>query len=197
MPTRTGRRPGASVAQVLLAMLFLAVIGSTAGYLLGHHEKQRLAAQAGDGGGSTRTGGPADTGGGQPAGDGGTPTDQATATGSAGGPVRCRPHSEQIAHERLYQVLYLRTAASEVWICRTAAGRLAYQGHSLTLGPDLVEGTTSLFLWDPDKRGDAYYVATNTDTGTGTVTEYHVWPDKLVVRQVTPPQPDRTEPATG
>ncbi len=209
MSTRSGGRPGLAVTQVLLAMLFLAVIGSTAGYLLGHHDKQRLAAAAArasaraahPGTGNAPTTGTAQTT------DAGTatatPTDTATAT-PTDGRTHCPAHTEQMAGEPLAQVMYLLTAHSEVWICRTASGTLAYQGHSLDLSrttgePGLVETKTALFLWTVERRGNGYYVATNTNPSDGTITEYHVWADKLVLkfRNYASPKPDQTEAAVG
>ena len=162
---------------LLLAVIFLAVLGAGAGFSLG--------TLARDGHASASTG---DTSGPGPGGDGHTPdaggTTGGTPTGSGG--QRCPSHTEQQAGVApLTQLLYLHTAKSEVWICQDKDGTLYYQGHRILKQVDekLVEGTNALFLFKVDHEGDGY-VATNTDPSNGHVTRYHVTRDKLIIESV-------------
>jgi hypothetical protein len=158
-----------TLLQIVLAMVFLTVIGGSGGYLAAHRQKQHQAA------GRAQTG--------SPAAPTLQPTGRAPASPSPGPSTRteCLPHTEQLAGiTPLYELLYIRTAQSEVWICQDGAGTLYYQGHRGQPGEDLVEGTNALFLTkvDKDPAVDGGYVATNVDhNGT---TRYFVSPKRLV-----------------
>jgi hypothetical protein len=168
-----------AAAQVLLAMVFLAIIGGSGGYLAAHRQKQHHLAVAQSSSPpsaapATATPAPSD----QPVSALSSPSKSISPTSSG---QECPAPAEKLAGNiRLYELLYLLTARSEVWICKDAGGKLYYQGHSLTLGRDLIEGKTALFLkevtTDPDVPGG--FVATNVDNhGT---TRYHVSPQQLV-----------------
>jgi len=175
MPTEYGRRTGRAANRILLAALLLALAGAGVGYGLG------TAAAHADRARATRNSPPA------------SPPGPSPAAGPTG--PHCPAATEQAAGGKpLYQLLYLNTANSEVWICQDAAGRLYYQGHSKDLGADLVQGTTALFLSDVVPEGTGGYVATNTDTG-GRITRYHVTPRRLIKEfpNHTPPTPAITE----
>jgi hypothetical protein len=172
--TRAGR---SSAGPLLLAVIFLAVLGAGAGFSLGTLARDSHASASTD-----------DTSGQPPAGDDHTPDAGATTGGtptSSGGP-RCPAHTEQQAGVApLTQLLHLHTAQSEVWICQDKDGTLYYQGHKIInrLDEELVEGTNALFLFKVDHEGDGY-VATNTDPSNGHVTRYHVTRDKLIIEYV-------------
>src|SRR2546429_1275602 len=107
------RRRGASpVGPLLLAVIFLAMLGGGVGYSLGTLSKHQRNAAATQADATTRqdsgTGGGNGTGGGGGSGTGGGQNSQ----------QRCTAHTEEQAHASpLHQLLYLHTAQSEVWIC--------------------------------------------------------------------------------
>jgi len=185
-------RRGASIlGPFLLAVIFLAALGGGVGFSLGKlSNHQHRAAADHDGAGGRRDN---STGGGNGTGDGG-------GAGTGGGQnsrPRCRAHTEdQAGAGRLTQLLYLRTAQSEVWICQDGNGTLYYQGHSGAPGEDLQEGVNALFLRDVQREGGNGYVATNVDPA-GPITKYHVTPQRLVKEFIDyqPPRPKQTEEA--
>ncbi len=184
------RRGGSAVGPLLLAVIFLAVLGGGVGFSLGSLAKhQRNAAAVQDGGtGARRDNG---TGGGNGGGAGG-------GAGTGGGQnskTRCPAHTEnQAGAGQLTQLLYLHTAQSEVWICAGGDGTLYYQGHAGQPGDDLVEGQNALFLKDVQREGGNGYVATNTDPA-GPITKYHVTPRRLVKEYINyqTPKANQTE----
>ena len=185
------RRGGPTAGPLLLAVIFLAVLGGGVGFSLGtlaKHQHNTAATQSDQGG---RTG--QDSGTGQGNGTGGG--NGAGTSGGQNGKKQCPEHSVAQANAGpLTQVLYLRTAQSEVWVCKDGNGTLYYQGHRGQPGEDLVEGTNALFLTDVAREGGNGYVATNTDQ-SGRVTEYHVTATQLVIkfRNYQTPKPDQTE----
>jgi hypothetical protein len=163
---------------VLLAVVFLTVIGASAGYIAGkeHLNGQRIAAQ-----------GYVDP----------TPPAPTSATSGSAAPAgrACPKETQDGAVRRgspggLVQVLHLLTAragespGSQVWICRDSAGKLWYQGQRRS--PDggaypqvpLREGDNALLLGGVQPEGDGF-VATNTDQGR--VTTYRVDARRLVI----------------
>jgi hypothetical protein len=180
------RGPGLRVGPLLLAVVFLAVLGGGVGYSVGTLTKGNQSAGPGAGGGA----GPTVTETGQAATPGGT--------ASSAAPTRCKKHTEdRVGAGPLTQVLYLHTDKSEVWICKDANGTLYYQGHAGQPGEDLQEGVNALVLTDVKREGTDGYVATNRDANNGRVTEYHVTPTQLVKKfyNYASPQPDQTENA--
>jgi hypothetical protein len=153
------------VLQVLLAMMFLAIIGGSGGWLAAQRQKQHHTAAV------VATSPPA------------SPSPNPSPSPST--PDRCLPQTEEAANvSPLFLVLYIRTAKSEVWICESSAGTLYYQGHRGKPGDPLVEGKTSLFVPNVVRNGDGF-IATNTDSN-GT-TQYFVTKDRLVT---VPGQPE-------
>jgi hypothetical protein len=158
MPVESARRRFVPV-RFALAVLLLTAAGGGAGYLAATRQLRRA---AGAGAGPSVAAGP-----------GGPSVDPSGA--------RCPRHTEQLAGiSPLREVLYLRTAQAEVWICEDAGGTRYYQGHRGAPGEDLVEGSNALFLdavqWDP-ARPDRY-IAINIDQNGTTL--YIVSPTQLV-----------------
>ncbi len=153
---------GRAVVAVLLAVVFLTVIGSSVGYVLGSRVRDARSA-----GRTTPDGSDTDTPTGKP----------------------CPRATEQDAVRRfksqggLVQVLYVKTDASEVWICRDRLENLFYQGHVMSQaerggGPrEPFTDNNSLILQtvNPDDKGG--YVAENS-SGTRT-TRYRVSTTRL------------------
>jgi hypothetical protein len=183
------RRPRPAIwGPVLIAAIFLAIIGGSAGWIAGGWAKaadERAAADqnqdvpqdgpevvddvpqndAGDGGNDGGDGGN-DAGGDRPAAD------------------RCPAHTRQLAAKsgavgKLTVKFYLRTTRSHVWICADENGRLFYQGFRGRLGgAQMVEGRTALFLTDVSEDAEGC-VAVNKDGDR--VTTYRVTSDRLVI----------------
>lgn len=166
---------------VLIAAVFLAIIGGSAGWVIGARANaaDREAADGGQqqfdndrtdpiGGDAAPTG---DTGGG----------DREAGADPYGhpSPDRCPAVTVKLAGGgALSRVLYIHTGASEVWICEDAHHNLFYQGHRGSPGEALNEGVNALFLTDVEKRDD-WYLAVNSSGGT--TTRYRISPDELVI----------------
>jgi hypothetical protein len=89
----------------------------------------------------------------------------------------------------LVQVFYLKTNASEVWICRDTDRALFYQGHTRSNAeqqggprPPLVDLKNSLLLKSVHPEGPGW-VADNADPGGAGTTRYHVSADELVIER--------------
>jgi hypothetical protein len=180
MSEDSGRHGVVITLQVLLAMLFLAIIGGVVGYVAGARVKEHRRPEVG-----------------QPVGAAiGDPAGPAAQSSPPRGP-RCPPHTEdQAGAGPLRQLLYLHTSKSEVWICADAGGQLFYQGHRGKPGQPLVEGKTALFLTEVESEAPDGYVATNHGPD-GTITEYHVNPRQIVFHyeNYATPRPEQTETA--
>ena len=170
------RGSGGRIFAVLLAVLFLAVLGSSVGYLAGRQvQAHREAQQGGD-----------QSGGGQTGGD--TPTPTETTSSRLPG-THCPDASEQYAKRQLVQVLYIKTARSQAWICRDSGHGLWYQGH---VGNDSqFTDNNSILLPDVQDGGDGTYTATNGSDGT----KYIVSKKSLVIQE--PGGSPATEPAVS
>ena len=190
------RRGGPTAGPLLLAVIFLAVLGGGVGFSLGtlaKHQHNTAATQGDQGGGQTgqdnSTGQGNGTGGGNGTGTG----------GGQNGKKPCPQHTvDQAGAGPLTQLLHLRTDQSDVWICQAEDGALYYQGHRGPPGEDLVENKNALFLPSAQRENGNGYVATNTDQN-GRITEYHVTADRLLIkyRNYSPPKPDATEYSSG
>jgi hypothetical protein len=171
------RRNSRKAPAILLAVVLLAVLGSSVGYIAGKQRRVALDAQRANQGGGTLPG---------PASD---PQSQPSPAGGG-----CPAQSEKDAGRALTQVLHLRTAGSpgsEVWICADSAGGLWYQGLLLDgLG---FTNDNSILLRSVRDNGDGSYAATNA-AAEGT-TKYRVSKDGLTVER--PDGTRRTEPASG
>jgi hypothetical protein len=164
------RGAGRAVLLTLLAMVFLAVIGASVGYIAAVRTNAAAGTGNGNGNGST----------------GNRNTRKPTATRNDPGPppaARCPGITVQAAKDHgspgnLIPLIYVDTDLSEAWICRDSNGKLWYQGHTKSAAErngasrePFVEGVNSLFLTDV-KPEDGGWVATNT-TNQGTTT-FHV-----------------------
>ncbi|HZN19107.1 MAG TPA: hypothetical protein VFB84_13180 [Micromonosporaceae bacterium] len=185
----TGQMPPARRAvagPLVLALVFLAVIGGSAGAVLGlRADRGSGGADAGDRPGNGGVTGTAPQS--QPAGDGTTPATQPPTAPATPGRA-CPAVTEQAAKAGgspggLTYVLYIRTDQSQVWICKDTAGRLWYQGHRHLGSPtsELPAPTSdnTLFLADVAKAPGEGYVATNT--GRTATTYYRVSATWLVI----------------
>jgi hypothetical protein len=128
---------------VVIATVFLSIIGMSAGLVLGSRHANQQAA-----GPSPYT---------APA---------ATITPTA---EPCRPETQEMGHTygasgTLRIELLLRTSTSAIWICVDDAGRLYY--HANRGGEDArwVENKTALFMTGVQRNGDGYLV--QADDGT-------------------------------
>ena len=127
---------------VVIAMIFLTVIGMSAGLVLGARHKR--ADQA------------------LPPRNNPTPVATTAAPTRSAGPP-CRPETQQAARRFnaqgvLTSVLVLRTRSSTVWICEDDAGRLYYHANRGGADAPWVEGRTALFMADVRPEGDGYEV---------------------------------------
>jgi hypothetical protein len=163
------RSRGTAFLQVLVAALFLAVIGASAGLALGLRERDRDDSAGRD---ADRTAqqvppttpawspSPAEP-------EVGKPTISPTPPAAA-----CEQRVvAQVGRKDLTQVLYLETELSEVWICRNGIGALYYVGLRLS-------DEAWLVLTDVEEQAEEY-VATNVAEGARTV--YRVSAQRLVI----------------
>lgn len=180
---------------VLIAALFLAVIGGSAGWVLGQQHTKEAAQGLDTGGPGLDTAGDDVT-----VGDQGRDGDDGQGEGAPGGdggqqpwtppaddvsPKRCPTHTVDLARKvgatgDLARVLYVRTTiggvGTQVWICRDGAGQLFYQGHQFGRGAEFNESYNSLFLPTVEVRGDWYVAVNETSSGR---TVYQVSRDGL------------------
>ena len=130
---------------VVIATVFLTIIGMVAGFVLG---EQRRAADLAGGAGQQQQ---------QQQGESPSPTPTSSA---------CPPETSATAARlgypaELRQVLRIETEnGTTVWICQDPGGELYYQGKTGGLDTPLVEGENGLFLPDVVARGDDRYAVT-------------------------------------
>lgn len=204
--TQGSARGGRSTAgPLLLAVIFLAVLGAAAGFSLGSLAKGERTAANGPAGSQPAsqlaTSNPPDGTGGQQTNPGNTTTSGGTGNTNPNGgntnpnSTQCPKHTVDLAsYGALNLVFYLHTAKSEVWICKAADGKLFYQGHSGSPGEELHERVNALYL-ETIEVEDNGYVATNTDRDSGHVTKYHVNSQRLIIEHVWNPSTNETQPA--
>lgn len=170
-----GRRP--LLLPVLIAAVFLAVIGAAAGLVLGSR-----AAHRGDTGPTTAAVAPTAA---TPS--SATPSALPAPSGGDGtgpdGPA-CRRETQRQARAAgadgvLRPRLKVRTAHSTVWVCQDEVGRLFY--HANRGGDDAawVEGQTALFLTDVEPADDGFQ-AMSAD-GRGGQTVFFVSAERLLI----------------
>lgn len=139
---------------VVIATVFLAIIGMSAGLVLGsRHKHADNAAQ----------GGPVVT----------TTTTPATPSPIPSGPL-CPDETQIVAHKngavgQLRIQLQLDTTSSTIWICEDESGKLYYHANRGGADAPWVEGKTALFLTGVQHDG-AGYAATATDGNTFSIT---------------------------
>jgi hypothetical protein len=174
-PARASRR-GGGVAALLLAVLFLAVLGGSVGYLVGRQVKAHRAA-------------PVDSQ--RPPVSTGTPGSSASSPAQDDGGQHCPKISERDSHKSLTQVRYLKTHRSEVWVCRDPDGGYWYQGHNLA--GDIDTDKFGILVGDVSKQEGGLYVATNPKDGT----QYLIYADKLVIKQNGSTSEEKADQSTG
>ena len=133
---------------MVIATVFLTIIGMTGGYVLGErHRRDNQSQQS--------TQGPS-----QPAANAGQPTAQPTINGTP-----CPDAAQQAATQRgvgnLSQVLMIKTSNhSTIWICKDPEGNLYYQSHTRVNGQDvpLVQNLSGLFLPNVTSTDAGYVV---------------------------------------
>ena len=172
----SSRDSGRIALPVLLAAVFLAVIGASAGVVAGRMSHASKLTTDGQGGGTASSAGK-------------NPSTQASGSHAASTGASCPAESATGAHDTLTLVLYVETDASEAWICRaTANGELWYQGHRKSTPESrypqeaMVEGTNSLLLGGAVTLSTGRYQAVNTDS-SGKVTRYDVSASQVIIER--------------
>ncbi|GIF00366.1 hypothetical protein Ari01nite_78300 [Paractinoplanes rishiriensis] len=145
---------------MVIATVFLTIIGMTAGFVLGERHRERL--RSDDFQVSTPT----------PAADPKTtdPTTDPTTGPTTGPPTRaagrsCPPESIETAAELglrtdLNQIMRIVTEeGTVVWICEDGAGALYYQGKTGGRDAPLVQKKNGLFLTKVERQGEQEYEA--------------------------------------
>jgi hypothetical protein len=155
---------------VVIATVFLTIIGMTAGYVLG--ERHRRDNQAGSGQNGSGQNGSGQNGSGQ-AGSGQNGSGQAGPSDTYSSPVAdpspagppCPAEASEIAAKlglptELSQVFKIETdKGTTVWICQDPDRRLYYQSKTGGLDSPLVQGKNGLFLTKVTKVTDDEYEA--------------------------------------
>ena len=132
---------------MVIATVFLSVIGLSAGLVLGSQHKDQGRA------GATTNDTPAIT-----------PPDTPASTAEPC-PKETQAMSQRFgAGGTLRIALKLRTTTSTVWICGDDNGRLYYHANRGGEKAKWVEGETALFLQDVQKEGDGYQVKATDGT---------------------------------
>lgn len=156
-------RGRSATGAVIIAVIFLAILGTGVGLVLGSQNKKADAGNRADGDpGATAV--PSATA------TAGTPTARPTSTRppSTGGsyrPVardRCPQQTEEAAGATLTVKRYVKTNRSEAWIC-SGGGKLYYQGHVLGASFRGATTDTTIFLTSVTAENDVY-IARNGDT---------------------------------
>jgi hypothetical protein len=138
---------------VVIATVFLTIIGLAGGFILGERDRGQENASADQ----TSSGEP-DTGAGW---TGSEPPSFEPSAGPSG--KFCPDETIQTAirlgqPSELYQVMKVVTNnGTTVWICTDSGGRLFYQGKTGGRDADLVEGQNGLFLTGVESAGDDRY----------------------------------------
>lgn len=166
------------VGPLLVALVFLAVIGASIGFVVGNR-----------GDDPQNTGADRNTG--EDIGDPFMPSTSPSPSPSASpSSVTCPTSTRQKAGRDLTGLLYVRTGRSEVWICADADEKLYYQGHSGPPGEELVDGSNAIFLTDVEATQYGYRAFKSSGDS---VTKYMVSSKELIIQ--TPDGVRRTEPA--
>jgi hypothetical protein len=181
----TEPRNRSATGAVIIAVIFLAVLGTGVGIVLGTQAKNR---EPGDNvaNNSTATASPSPsvtvtqtTDPGNDNGGDGTATRTRNPTNTKTyRPITktdCPEQTDEAAGTSLSVKLYIKTNRSEVWICE-GGGRTVYQGH--VLGTQFTAATSSSTLFISSVRYEAgVYSATNGDT------VYYVSPERLRIEK--------------
>jgi hypothetical protein len=166
-------RGRSATGAVIIAVIFLAILGTGVGIVLGSANKNNGDDQAGGDptptASVTATGEPSagSTGGGKPT---KTPT-SGTKSYAPTARDKCPEQTQEAAGTTMSVKRYIRTSRSEVWIC-TGGGKTVYQGR--IRGSQFSAATSGTTLFIGSVRYEAgVYAATNGDT------VYFVGPDAL------------------
>ena len=129
---------------VVLATVFLSIIGMSAGLVLGARHRQAAQNLAGP------------------------PPTTAAVSPSPTAPL-CRPETQAMGRQfgadgPLRVVLKLVTRTSAVWICEDDAGRLYYHANRGGEDAPWIERKTALFMPDVQRDGDAFMVTATDGT---------------------------------
>ena len=168
-------RSRSATGAVIIAVIFLAVLGTGVGIVLGSQAKNDKGDNVGND--TTVSASPSPTGTGTPTTDptntGGTKTRPPTNTKSYTSPDGrdCPQQTEEAAGTSLSLKLYIRTSSAEVWICQ-GGGRTVYQGHLLGRPFPSATSDHTLFIGSVNFSGGVYS-ATNGNT------TYYVSPERL------------------
>jgi hypothetical protein len=174
-------RSRSATGAVIIAVIFLAVLGTGVGIVLGAQQKNNAdgnnvanntttSASPSPTVTVTQTTSPNNTGGGN---TGGTQTRPPTNTKTYRPTAKddCPQQTDEAAGTSLSVKLYIRTSSSEVWICE-GGGRLVYQGH--LNGRPFPSATSDYSLYISSVYYEAgVYAATNGNT------TYYVSPERL------------------
>jgi hypothetical protein len=160
-------RGRSAAGAVIIAVIFLAILGTGVGIVLGSANKKE-----GENVGSgstptptvTQTTGPTDSA--TPTGTK-TRTPTGTNTDSTVKPDECPRVTQERAGASLSVTIYIRTAKAEVWIC-SGGGRLVYQGHILGTPFTAATSNSTLFIgtvnyeagvWAASNGATTYFVS--------------------------------------
>jgi hypothetical protein len=157
--------------KVLLAVILLAIIGGSAGWLLAEHQRgeDQRAIESGTDFPVTHNGTSEDDGA-----DGGGQSPEAGV--EPGGECPATTTKQAGASAALSLMLHLRTQNSDVWICSDGE-RLFYQGYRGPPGGEFTDDN-SLFLTDVVAESDGYRATNTSRTGT---TTYIVSRSELII----------------
>src|SRR5688572_8013228 len=178
------RNRSATIA-VVVAVIFLAVLGTGVGIVLGSQAKDDRDGQnvANNSSASaspsptvtvTQTRSP-DTGGGGNAGGTRTKTPTNTKSYRPTARDRCPQQTEEAAGTAMTVRLYIKTSRSEVWICE-GGGKTVYQGHVLGSGFPSATSNSTLFV------GSVHYEAGIYRADNG-ATSYFVSAERLRIEE--------------
>jgi hypothetical protein len=138
---------------VVIATVFLTIIGLAGGFVLGERDRGQENASADQTSSTQPDMGPSWTD--------SEPSSSGPSTGPSG--RFCPDETIQTAirlgqPSELYQVMKIVTNnGTTVWICTESGGRLFYQGKTGGRNADLVEGQNGLFLGGVESAGDDRY----------------------------------------
>ena len=158
-------RGRSATGAVIIAVIFLAILGTGVGIVLGSANKKDGDDRAG--GEPTPTVSAPETGGPSAgATGGGRPTTTKTPTGnktySATTRDKCPEQTQEATGTTMSVKRYIKTDRSEVWIC-SGGGKTVYQGHRLDKPFRAATSDDTLFIGSVRYEGGVY-AATNGDT---------------------------------
>jgi hypothetical protein len=160
-------RRRSNTAAVLLALVFLTILGAMTGVILGtarggtRNDNVANQSPAASSPGATVT----ETATAEPTGTRTSTNTRSASPSKSYRPTRkdtCPQQTEEAARTDLTVKLYIRTADSEVWICE-GGGRVFYQGHRYGKPFPSATSDYSLFIPDPHYEGGVW-AATNGST---------------------------------